>query len=96
MAIYDRVQRNASNIVGDVDVSYKITEDGRWVLKAYNHSNVNSWYNYSSYDKTSPYTQGVGVAYTKEFNKISELFTRTRPRKKDRINSEEKIEDDEN
>ena len=93
---YDRVQKNASNIVGDVDVSYKITEDGRWVLKAYNHSNVNSWYNYSNYDKTSPYTQGVGVAYTKEFNSISELFTRTRPRKKDRINKEAKIEDNEN
>jgi len=93
---YDRVQRNANNIVGDVDISYKITEDGRWVLKVYNHSNVNSWYNYSSYDKTSPYTQGVGVAYTKEFNSISELFTRTRPRKKDRINSEAKNEDNEN
>ena len=93
---YDKAQRNASNIVGDVDMSYKITEDGRWVLKVYNHSNVNSWYNYSTYDKTSPYTQGVGVAYTKQFNSIAEIFRRTRPKKKDKINAEATKNDDEN
>jgi hypothetical protein len=92
---YDKAQRNTSNIVGDVDISYKITEDGRWVLKVYNHSNVNSWYNYSAYDKTSPYTQGVGVAYTKQFNSIVEIFQRTRPKKKDRINAEAIKEEDE-
>jgi hypothetical protein len=92
---YDKSQRNASNIVGDVDVSYKITEDGRWVLKVYNHSNVNSWYNYSTYDKTSPYTQGIGVAYTKQFNSINEIFQRTRPKKKDKINAEATKNDDE-
>ena len=79
---YDRSQGNASNIVGDVDISYKITEDGRWLLKAYNHSNVNSWYYYNNYDKISPYTQGVGVAYKKEFNNINELFTNNRKKRK--------------
>jgi len=79
---YDRSQGNASNIVGDVDISYKITEDGRWLLKAYNHSNVNSWYYYNNYDKISPYTQGVGVAYKKEFNNINELFTNNRKKHK--------------
>ncbi len=86
---YDRAERNASSIVGDVDISYKLTEDGRWILKAYNHSNVNSWYNYSNYDKLSPYTQGVGIGYTKEFNTIAELFTRSRPRKKNKKNKDE-------
>ena len=79
---YDKSQGNASNIVGDVDISYKLTEDGRWLLKAYNHSNSNSWYYYNNYDKISPYTQGVGIAFRKEFNNINELFTRQRPRKK--------------
>ena len=77
---YDRSHQNASNIVGDVDLAYKLTEDGRWVLKAFNHSNVNSWYN--TYDKVSPYTQGVGVGYRKEFNNLKQLFTRKYPRKK--------------
>ena len=83
---YDRSHQNASNIVGDVDVSYKLTEDGRWILKAFNHSNVNSWY--TNYDKVSPYTQGVGVAYRKEFNKFNELFKRKYPRKENKKGKE--------
>ncbi len=71
---YDKQNRSANNLVGDVDIQYKITKDGRWLLKAYNHSNDNSWYNYSNYDKVSPYTQGVGIVYRKEFNRLSELF----------------------
>lgn len=87
---YDRTGQNVSNIVGDVDVGYKITEDGRWILKAFNHSNVNSWYNYANYDKVSPYTQGVGVAFRKEFTHISELFKRTKPKKPKKENENNK------
>ncbi len=78
---YDRSGQNASNIVGDVDIGYKLTKNGRWVLKAFNHSNTNSWYNYANYDKVAPYTQGIGIAFRKEFNKFAELFQRSRPRK---------------
>ncbi len=78
---YDQAQKNASNIVGDVDISYKLTRDGRWLLKAFNHSNMNSWYYYNNYDKISPYTQGVGVAYRKEFDNIHELFGNKRKKK---------------
>ncbi len=74
---YDKQNRSANNLVGDVDISYKITKDGRWLLKAYNHSNVNSWYYYSNYDKVSPYTQGVGIVYRKEFTSLSDLFRRS-------------------
>jgi len=87
---YDRTGQNASNIVGDVDIGYKITEDGQWILKAFNHSNVNSWYNYANYDKVSPYTQGVGIAFRKEFTHISELFKRTKPKKNKSKNEENK------
>ncbi|MBN2614650.1 MAG: translocation/assembly module TamB domain-containing protein [Bacteroidales bacterium] len=73
---YDRQNRQASNLVGDVDIGYKLTKDGRWLLKVYNHSNVNSWYYYSNYDKISPYTQGVGIAYRKSFDNLAELFGR--------------------
>ena len=71
---YDKQNRSANNIVGDVDIKYKLTKDGRWMLKAYNHSNINSWYYYSNYDKVSPYTQGVGIVYRKEFNRLADLF----------------------
>ena len=79
---YDRSQKSTSNIIGDVDIMYKLTKDGRWLLKAFNHSNANSWYYYNNYDKISPYTQGVGIAYRKEFNNIAELFSRKRKKNK--------------
>ena len=87
---YDRGQKNASNIVGDVDILYKLTKDGRWLLKAFNHSNANSWYYYNNYDKISPYTQGVGIAYRKEFNNIAELF-RSRKNKKKKTKKPDKL-----
>jgi len=71
---YNRLSNSTSNLVGDVDIDYKITKDGRWLLKAFNHSNVNSWYYYNNYDKISPYTQGVGIVYRKSFNNVRELF----------------------
>ncbi len=84
---------NASNIVGDVDIGYKLTPEGRWIIKAFNHSNVNSWYNNSNYEKISPYTQGVGIAFRKEFTNIAELFQRTRPRKQDKARQNEEEDD---
>lgn len=87
---YDRTEQSASNIVGDVDIGYKLTPDGQWVLKVFNHSNVNSWYNYSGYDQTSPYTQGVGIAFRKDFNNIKDLFTSKKKKK------EQKAEKDAN
>lgn len=91
---YDREgQSNASNIVGDVDIGYKLTDDGQWILKVYNHSNVNSWYYNSNFDQVSPYTQGVGIAFRKEFTSLADLFRRARQRKKDKNESEEIIEE---
>ncbi len=89
---YDRSQQSASNIVGDVDIGYKLTPDGQWILKVFNHSNVNSWYNPSNYDQISPYTQGVGIAFRKDFNNIAELFE---SRKKEKRNKKKKKQDKE-
>ena len=94
---YDRSAQSASNIVGDVDVGYKLTPDGQWILKVFNHSNVNSWYNYSGYDQTSPYTQGVGIAFRKDFNNIRELFESKKKKEKeikDDTNKESTIPDE--
>ncbi len=61
----------ASNIVGDVNVEVKLTEDGRWRLKAFNRSNETDYLK-----NNSPYTQGVGLFYRKEFDSFHELFHR--------------------
>jgi hypothetical protein len=79
---YDKQNKSANNIVGDVDIRYKLTKDGRWMLIAYNHSNVNSWYYYSNYDKVSPYTQGVGIAYQKDFNRLADIFRKRKSTQK--------------
>ena len=67
--------QGTSSIVGDVNVEYKLTPDGRFRIKAFNRSNDLSLLN-----NYSPYTQGVGIFYRKEFNNFNELFTRKKVR----------------
>jgi len=63
--------QHTSSIVGDVNIEYKLTRDGRFRVKAFNRSNDLSLLN-----DYAPYTQGVGIFYRKEFNNITELFSR--------------------
>ncbi len=59
-----------TNIVGDVNLEYKITEDGRFRMKVFNRSNTNEFMN-----TISPYTQGLGFFYLREFDNVKELFS---------------------
>ena len=74
----DEKSSNASNIVGDVNIEVKLTEDGRFRVKAFNKSNVNSLYEINAFNNIAPYTQGIGIFYRKEFNSFKELFQRKR------------------
>ncbi len=59
--------RSATNVVGEVDVEWKFTEELR--LKAFNHSNEQ--------DLTKPansYTQGVGVVFKRDFDNWKEFI----------------------
>lgn len=58
-----------NNFVGDINVEVKLTDDGRFRLKAFNRSNNNDFNN-----NLSPYTQGVGFFYRRDFDNIKELF----------------------
>lgn len=62
--------QNSSAIVGDVNIEYKLTKDGRFRVKAFNRSNDLSLLN-----DYSPYTQGVGIFYRREFNTLSDIFS---------------------
>jgi len=73
----DNTQQQASNIVGDVNLEYKLSPDGHIRLRAFNRSN-----NLNTIDDYSPYTQGVGVFYTREFNRFGDIFKRERKKKK--------------
>ena len=69
-------ESNASNIVGEFDLYYKLTKDGKLQGHFYNHSNYNSNYNSFTFDKRAPYTQGLGLSYSKSFNTFRDLFRR--------------------
>ncbi|HSG67730.1 MAG TPA: translocation/assembly module TamB domain-containing protein, partial [Bacteroidales bacterium] len=69
----DNTQQQASNIVGDVNIEYKLRPDGRIRLRAFNRSN-----NINTIDYYAPYTQGIGIFYTKEFDRFGDIFKRQR------------------
>jgi len=64
---------NANNLVGDVDITYRITK--RLSVKAYNHTNIKSNYYLYSFENYSDFTQGVGISYSQSFDNVREIFT---------------------
>lgn len=65
-------QAVAGNVVGDIIIEYKITQDGSLKVKVFNMAN---YYDVlSSAYSDVPYYQGIGIAYTKDFNTLKELF----------------------
>lgn len=72
--------QGTNNIVGDFDMTFKITN--RLSLKAYNHSNLNSNYYSYTYEAYSDYTQGLGISYSQSFDNIREIFARKNRSKK--------------
>jgi hypothetical protein len=69
-------QAVAGNVVGDIVFEYKITSDGSLRIKAFNMANY--------YDVLSaaysdvPYYQGIGFSFTKDFNNLKGLFSKSR------------------
>ncbi len=67
---------SSTNFIGDVNVDYKITKDGRFSAQVFNRSNYNSNYYQYNYYKTVPYTQGIGLSYSRTFDTFRDLFRR--------------------
>lgn len=67
----------ASSIVGDVDIDYKLTKNGKLRTRVYNRANENTVLGDPS-SSSSAYTQGAGIFYTEEFDNVSELTKRFR------------------
>jgi hypothetical protein len=63
--------QNTNSIAGDVNIDYKLTDDGKVRIKAFNRANDNNL-NYTY----GPYTQGVGIFYREEFDSFKELRER--------------------
>jgi hypothetical protein len=61
----------ASSFIGDVQLEYKVSEDGRYRVKAFNRTNdiVSLTANGGG-----QFTQGVGLSLKEEYNTVPELF----------------------
>lgn len=68
---YGAQSTNAQNtLIGDVQVEYLLTPDGKLRLKAYNQSNDQNLNRANQAD----YTQGVGLGYREDFNTFHEFW----------------------
>ncbi len=62
----------SKNIIGDVNVEYKLSKDGRYKLKGFNRTNDNTQLMTSG----GPYTQGLGFFFREEFDTWNDLYQR--------------------
>lgn len=62
-----------TTFIGDFDIEYLLSRDGRFRVKAYNHFNDASYYL-----KSALTTQGVGLIYRKEFDEPFKFLNRSR------------------
>ena len=63
---------NSSNLIGDVSLEYKLSESGKYRVKAFNRSNDNT----DAAISGGPFSQGVGIFYREEYENLSELYRR--------------------
>jgi len=61
--------QQSSTIVGDINIEYVLTQNRRWMLRAFNRTNTLNILN-----NNAPYTQGVGIKYQRDFTNFGELF----------------------
>ncbi|HLG34958.1 MAG TPA: hypothetical protein VI757_08775, partial [Bacteroidia bacterium] len=75
-------QQNAtqtqSNIIGDFNFEYRVgkSKSSKVRLKAFNRTNNNTLIT-----NNSPYTQGVGIFYRVEFDRLKDLWKKVSPQK---------------
>jgi hypothetical protein len=61
---------NTSNLVGDIEVQLKVNKKGSFRLKGFTRANDDLEAEFG------PYTNGVGIFYTEDFNTLRELFAK--------------------
>ncbi len=70
---------NTNQFIGDFDIEYLLNRSGSWRLKAYNRFNDQNYYL-----RTAQTTQGVGIMYRRDFDR---LFNFLRPKRRDDTDS---------
>ena len=70
VSLGNTANQNPSNLIGDVRLEYKLTDEGKIRLVVYNESNDFRMIT----TQQSLYTQGVGILYQEEFDTLEEFF----------------------
>ena len=73
LGLSDNNKNTTSGVVGDFNAEVKVSKDGRFRFKVFNKSINNLLTDYNS-----PYTQGIGILYRKEFDSFEELFKKSK------------------
>ncbi|NNC94520.1 MAG: translocation/assembly module TamB [Chitinophagales bacterium] len=74
---YTELERS-TGLAGNIEIEYRLTEDGRWGLKAFSESE------YDVFEQGNFTTAGVGLSYSQEFDTWRDLFDQMKRRKKSR------------
>lgn len=61
---------STSNLIGDIEVQLKVNKSGSFRVKGFTRANDDMQAEFG------PYTNGVGLFYTQDFNTFGELFTK--------------------
>jgi len=77
--------KQGSTIVGDINIQYALTKNRRWWGHLFNRTN-----NLNILNNNSPYTQGIGITFKREFTNFKDLFTPAKKQKKVKTDNENK------
>ena len=69
VGVNNNYMAKTTSLIGDLNVNYKLTRDGRVQMKAFNRSNDN----FQIATLGGQFTQGAGVLFREEFNSASDL-----------------------
>lgn len=72
VGVNNNTQTKTSTLIGDLNINYKLTNDGKIQLKAFNRSNDN----FQIATLGGQFTQGAGIFYREEFNDLNDLYIR--------------------
>jgi hypothetical protein len=68
--------QQVSTIVGDINIEYLLTKNGRLRIKAFNRTNT-----IDLLTNNAPYTQGLGISFQRDFNNFGNLFKSSKGKK---------------
>jgi len=72
VGLNNNTQTKTSNVIGDVNIDYKLNDEGKLRIKAFNRSNDT----YQTTTAGGQFSQGLGVFFREEFETIDELYRR--------------------